>query len=314
MPKHSSKSSKSQKLAIACWLYPGPRNYRPKYVNVLYKQVREHMPLKHRFVCIYDDSAYSEGDFDSGIELMPIPASARPLLELKSLGGAAHPACFARLWHFSPESSAEFPGRVFMFDVDSIPTADMSSLVEYQSQADFISMRRPPAFGMLQHYLTGGSWILRSGVLHDVWDDFVADPVKARADASAWLLEGTSIPLTGWIGGSDQAYLSHRLVPLMEERGSITYWKDDCGILLWDHFRKQQGCVPGSLLHFNGVHKPWALDWPLTRSLYGETEYRVTRKPLKYGGVTYGAGAPFFPLRRVDALALMAMGRIEVAG
>lgn len=301
---------RSVPLTIVCWLWPGPRNYRPKYVNVLYQRVQKFMSLKHRFVCIYDDLKYSPDAFDGGIELMPIPASARPLLVLTSLGGRMHPACFARLWHLSEESTAAFPGRVFAFDIDSIPAAEMAPLVEYRSDADFISMRRPPAFGMRRHYLTGGSWILHSGTLHHLWDEFIADPAKARADAAQWFMEDTAIPFTGWIGGSDQAYLSHRLVPLMEEQGPITYWQDDCGILLWDHFRKQHGNVPGCLLHFNGIHKPWALDWTLTRSLYGQTEYRVINRPLRYGSKKYAVGEAL-AVHKNDARPLTLMRRIE---
>lgn len=302
---------KSRQLTIVCWLYPGPRNYRPKYVNILHKQVQKHMPLKHRFVCIYDDQAYSADEFDDGIELMPIPDSLRPLMSLGSLGGPMHPTCFPRLWHFSDESAEAFPGRVFMFDVDSIPIGDLSPLVKYRPSVDFISMLRVPSRS--RPYITGGSWILRSGAFPEVWNDFIADPVKARADATEWFLNGLDQKVIGWSGGSDQAYLSYRFVPQMTEDGPITYWPEDSGILLWDHFRKQKGNVGGRLLHFNGHKKPWHLDWPVVRMAYGAREYRVINKPLRYGRRDYQVGDPFVGQRN-DARALVLMKRLEVVG
>ena len=300
-------------LTVVCWLYPGKRNYRPKYVNVLYQQVQKHLPLKHRFVCIYDERSYRPEQFDAGIELLPIPKAARPLLSLGSLGGRMHPACFARLWHFSDEAAKAFPGRVFMFDVDSIPIGDLSPLVEYQSSADFISMYRPSSSrGRSSPYVTGGSWILRSGAFPEVWGDFIADPVKARADALEWFLNGHDQRVIGWPGGSDQCYMSYRFVPVIEAHGPVTYWGEDCGILLWNHFRLQRGKVEGRLLHFNGPSKPWDVDWPLTRQLYGAEEYRVINKPLRYGKHKYGIG-DCFVAKKSDALALVIMRRIEAA-
>lgn len=298
----------SNKLTVVCWLFPGPRNYRPKYVSVLADLVRKHLSLKHRFVCVYDDRAYSPDEFE-GVELVPMPEASRSLLSLGSLGGSMHPSCFSRLWHFSDEAAEVFPGRVFMFDVDSIPIGDMSHLVKYQPRAKFITMLRVPSKS--KSHITGGSWILRSGSFPEVWDNFISDPVKARADATEWFLNGYEQKLVGWHGGSDQAYLSHQLVPQMKEKGPITYWANDCGILLWDHFRRQQGNVDGCLLHFNGPKKPWDIDWPLTTGIYGNRRYRVINKPLKYGRREYQVGSPFLANRN-DAKALEAMQRIQV--
>lgn len=301
-------------LTIVTWLWDGPREYRPKYVNVLYRLVQQHLPLEHRFVCVYDDKRFNARYFDPGIELMPMPDAARDLISLKSISGQEHPSCFARLWHLSQEAAEAFPGRVFMFDVDSIPIGDMSGLVEYRSDADFITMRRVPSSGRSRPYITGGSWILRSGAFTGLWDEFMADPAKARADAAEWFLQGNDQRLVGWAGGSDQSFLSHRLIPQMTEDGPITYWRDDCGILLWDSFRKQRGQVPGCLLHFNGVHKPWQLEWTLTRELYGNMEYRVINRPLPYGARKYEVGETFLARNKHDARALVLMRRIEVAG
>lgn len=302
-------------MTIACWLFPGKRNYRPRYVNVLYRQVQKHLSMAHRFVCVYDDRTYRADQFDDGIELMPIPSVARPLLSIGSLGGAMHPACFARLWHFSDEAAEAFPGRVFMFDVDSIPIGDLAPLVRYRPTAKFISLLRPPSSnGRSKPYITGGSWILKSGSFPEVWDDFIADPLKARADALEWFLNGHPQRVIGWPGGSDQAYLSYRFIPQMKERGPVTHWPDDCGILLWDHFRKQQGEVDGRLLHFNGHKKPWDLNWRITRELYAaHMEYRVINKPLRYGGRRYEVGDPFIGDPK-HARALCIMRRLEVAG
>lgn len=299
-------------LTLVCWIYPGPRNYRPKYVNVLYQRVKQFMPMRHRFVCIYDDTYYKAEHFDPGIELMPIPESARPLLALGSLASKMHPACFARLWHFSEEAAELLPGRVFMFDVDSIPIGDMSPLVKYRSDADFVGLRCGGT-ERLRHYLAGGSWILRSGSLTHVWNDFIADPIQARADAAAWFVEGRDLQYVGWIGGSDQAYMSYRLVDHISEDGPITYWNGDFGILLWDRFRRERGQVDGCLLHFNGHKKPWSLDWKLTRELYGNVEYCVIGRPLKYGGRRYEVGEPFIAARPSHARALLAVNRIAVA-
>src|SRR5690554_3145799 len=159
-------------LTIACWLFPGKRNYRPRYVNVLYRQVQKHLSMAHRFVCVYDDRTYRAEHFDDGIELMPIPSVARPLLRIGSLGGTMHPACFARLWHFSDEAAEAFPGRVFMFDIDSIPIGDLTPLVRHRARAGFVSLCRISG-SIYQPYIAGGSWILKSGSLPEVWDEFL---------------------------------------------------------------------------------------------------------------------------------------------
>lgn len=306
-----ARRGRRSQLTVVCWLYPGPRNYRPRYVNILFERVRQFLPLKHRFVCIYDDTAYAEDEFDPEIELFPIPESARPLLALKSLGGPVHPACFARLWHFSQEAADAFPGRVFMFDLDSIPIDDMSHLVEYRSDADFVGLLRRPGSPEGRWYTCGACWILRAGSLTEVWDEFIADPEGVRAAAAEWFLNGREQRVVGWVGGSDQSVMSYRLVDRIAEGRRLTYWPDDCGILLWDHFRRQRGEVEGCLLQFNGVKKPWQLDWPLTRRAFSATEYRVVNRPLRYGKRRYNVGEPLMVSRPSHARVLIASRRIE---
>src|SRR5690554_4397815 len=203
------RRGRRNQLTLVCWLYPGKRNYRPKYVNVLYRQVQKFMPLRHRFVCIYDETAYRADDFAAGIELMPLPEVTRSLLPLGSLSGNMHPSCFARLWHFSQEAAEVLPGRVFMFDIDSIPIGDMSPLVQYRSDADFVSLRRVPSSS--HAHIAGGSWILRAGAFPEVWDDFIADPIAAREAAANWYWGESQ--QQGWSGGSDQSWLSYRFIP-----------------------------------------------------------------------------------------------------
>lgn len=306
-----ARRRRSNQLTVVCWLYPGSRNYRPTYANVLYKRVQKYLSLRHRFVCIYDDTAYPSDAFDPGIELMPIPEAARAYMAYQSLGGPIHPSCYQRLWHFSDEAADVFPGRVFMFDLDSIPIGEMKHLVEYRRDADFITLLRQPKSELSRGYVCGGSWILRSGSLTEIWGRFVADPDGVRRAAADWFLNGRDQKIVGWVGGSDQSVMSYMLVGQMSEKGPITTWPEDCGIRLWDHFRRQKGAVDGCLLHFNGVKKPWQLDWPITRKLYGDVEYRVISRPLKYGAKRYEVGAPFMAARPSHARALLASGRIE---
>lgn len=311
------KKKAAEPLTIVCWLYPGPRNYQPRYVNVLYRQVQQFLPIPHRFLCIYDDLAYSRESFDEGIELLGIPPAARELLGLKNLNGTDHPACYARLWHFSDEAADIIPGRMFMFDVDSIPVADMTGLATFRPDADFVSMHRISG-SIVRPYVMGGSWLYRCGSLPEIWDDFIADPSAARESAAEWFKARNSHLSGGWLGGSDQAWLSYKLVPKMSEQSKITFWPEDCGILLYHQFAKEQGAVAGALLQFNGHNKPWGVDWPLTARLYGARQYEVIGKPLRLGSKTYQIGERLTPGRATssaEARALVHMNRlIEVNG
>jgi hypothetical protein len=315
----TTKKRGPKPITIVCWLYPGARNYRPKYVNVLFRQVQKHLSRSHRFVCVYDHRTYAESEFDDGIELMPIPEAARRVMSLRNLSGTDHPTCFARLWHFSAEAAEVFPGRVFMFDVDSIPIGDLAPLIDHRKDADYVSLYRTEQCP--RPYVAGGSWILKSGSLPEVWEKFIADPRAARTQAAAWFIH-SAVANTGrgkqylksWLGGSDQAWLSFMLVDRMSEDGPVSFWPSDSGILLFNQFKRERGKVDGGrLLHFNGHDKPWDFSWPLTIELYGERQYRVVNKPLRYRGRRYEVGETF-PSRYGDAKALVIVHRLEVAG
>lgn len=243
------------RLSVITCLWPGPRDYRPAYVNALARSVRRQLSLPHRFVCLH--TGVDVDAFDTRVvEPVAFPPAAEALGRLRTPEGARFPTSYRRLWLFSGEAAEHFPGHVLLLDVDCVAVDRLEPLVERGLAQDFTGWRPSSRWGTPGR-LGGGTWMLRTGAHTRVWQDFVANPPYAIHDAAA----------AGY-RGSDQAWLSYCLprAPAWSARHGI-YQAQDMRI------RPHQPTPPewplpgddgphgrARLVHFNGPKaKPWTV-------------------------------------------------------
>lgn len=226
-------------LTVHCYLWreQGGRDYRPEHVNTLARMVRRHLHVPHRFVCVTDEP----GDYDAGVDVVPLPEEARGLAALRTPEGARFPSSYRRLWSFSPEAVV-LGERLLMLDIDCVVTGDITPLVERGD--DFVGWRPRHAWGRNQQRVGGGTWLLRAGTKADVWHTFHADPTRTIQRARE-----------AGHRGSDQAILSWQLY---DERH---VWPADCGIYASQDMLRphRHALLPADarVVHFNGTQKPW---------------------------------------------------------
>lgn len=216
-------------ITIVTWLWQGNRAYLPEHVNVLAAMFRRHLSIEHRFVCISD----TQDGFDSAVEVMPIPAAAAQLGQLKTPEGKHFPSCYRRLWMFSRE--AECLGqRVLLIDIDAVVTGNIDHL--FDAQDSFVGWR-PIANWGTGNRLAGGMYLLTTGSHTEVFERFKG--AKSITEAR-----------TRGYRGSDQAWISYQI-----GRNAVV-WPKQSGIY---SVRDFQGELPADacVVHFNGKTKPW---------------------------------------------------------
>lgn len=210
-------------LSFVCWKWRAhaapDRSFQSKHVNVLRSMVARHYPRPFRFVCITDDTA----ELDPRIDALPLPVRFD---ELRSPQGKHFPNCYCRLWNFSRQATI-LGERIFQIDIDVVITGDLRPLVDRDE--DFVGWcdkggvpkaRVPtvPRFRVsaaarrarrlqatirpegARNKIAGGAYLLRTGALPHVWEQF--DPQRSPAQAFA----------AGNLG-SDQGWMSLKLYP-----------------------------------------------------------------------------------------------------
>lgn len=175
-------------LTFLTWKWKAPngaRSFQSKHVNVVYAMVARWYQRPFRFVCLTDEAK----GLDERIEARPLPVRfdqlANPL-------GPRFPNCYCRLWTFSREA-AELGERIFQLDIDVMITGDLCPLVDRDE--DFVGWTDKR---FEEHKIAGGAFLLRTGALPEVWEDF--DPKNSPPAAKA-----------AGFKGSDQAWISYRL-------------------------------------------------------------------------------------------------------
>lgn len=246
-------------VTVVCYLWKGNRAYYPAHVNALERGIRQHLPGA-RFVCIADGFNMTDGLFAPEVNLIPTPDTLLRIGALKSPHGDRYPASYRRLWTFSREARDVLGEHVLQLDVDCIPTASLWPLLDQAAGETFCGWRPRSLWGA-PNRIAGGTYYVKPGGCRHVWDDFVADPGKVIAAATA----------ANW-KGSDQAIMSHLL------QGHRA-WRDPHGIYQAQDMRGYSGNVAwplpadARLVHFNGERKPWdVLHWPWVREHYGAGE------------------------------------------
>jgi len=219
--------------SIVCWLWnDGFREYRPHHVNTLQKMVARHLQEPHRFICITDET---EG-FDPGVEVMPTPAAAKALGELRSPEGQRFPSCYRRLWMFSEEAKV-LGDRVLLIDIDLVVVNDLAPIFDHPH--DFVGWRPFRDWGNTCRF-GGGIYLITPGTRTNVWDEFTGAASIAEARNAGFR-------------GSDQAWLSFKL------GHREPHWDRTSGIYSIRDMKGTEHKLPvdARLVQFNGPEKPW---------------------------------------------------------
>lgn len=171
------------------WTEPkSPRKFTSHHVNVLRAMVARWYDRPHRFVCVTDDPT----GLDPRIESIAMPVD---FSGVASPQGGRFPSCYRRLWNFSPEAAAALGQQILQIDIDVVICGPLAPLLERTE--DFVGWCEL-RFGW--HKIAGGIYLLRTGALPHIWQDF--DPLLSPALAYR----------AGYLG-SDQGWMSFRLYP-----------------------------------------------------------------------------------------------------
>ena len=219
-------------LTFVCWLWKGWRPvYGPEHVNSLNRQLKKHMSVPHRLVCITDD--------DTGIECETFPLWTMPRakipgrLDLASQG--VIPDCFIRLKMFDPKIGKLFGPRIVSIDMDCVILDDLAPL--FDNDYDFAAAKG------YRSYLCGSLWQLRTGTNEDVWRGY--DPVESPKIIAGTTHGGRPI------SGSDQAWMSICMpdAPL---------WGEAEGVYQFMELRPQRRVPKNArVVFFAGAINPW---------------------------------------------------------
>lgn len=219
--------------SIVCWIWGnGERRYSPQHVNVLQRMFARHLPEKHRFICVTDETK----GFDKGVEVIQTPAEAVRVGMFKSPEGLRFPSCYRRLWMFS-DAAKVLGERVMLIDVDLVVLRDVTPM--FDLTADFVGWRPFRDWGTQMRY-GGGIYLLTPGTRRHVWEKFTGDASIRAARAAGFR-------------GSDQAWLSYAL------GAKEVHWPKSSGIYSIRDFPKTPHAPPSDarLVQFNGPVKPW---------------------------------------------------------
>lgn len=215
---------------VLTWLWAGNRDYLPEHVNVLAAMFRRHLSEPHRFICITD----MRGQYDPGVEVMPMPPAAKVLGKFSTPEGGRFPSCYRRLWMFSDEAMC-LGKRVLMVDVDIVLTGNIDHL--FEPRARFVGWQPKASWGGTNR-IGGGMYLMTPGAHPEVFTDFNGMESIMRARAAGFR-------------GSDQAWLSYKLA------GTCKLWKPDSGIYSIRDLKDGQLPADACLVQFNGTGKPW---------------------------------------------------------
>lgn len=193
-------------LSVVTWLWArDDRNrkyiaqdfrFTARHVNMLRDALERHLRVPHEVVCFTDSAA----GLDPRIRPEPI---------WPDVGG--HGRCWRRLQCFEPDFGRLVGPRYLSLDLDCVVLGDLGPLVE---RGDDLVLWRPR--GLPQ--FNGSMWLHTPGTYGEVLEGF--DPA----------LSPLRLAELG-IGGSDQAWLTHKLwgrVPTFGARDGVHRWRTEC--------------------------------------------------------------------------------------
>ncbi len=183
-------------LSVVCYLwnetgFSEPRGFEPEQVNLLARQVNEHLSFPYRFICITDET---EG-FDDGVDVMPLPDEAREIANVPTAQGKERfPSCYRRLWTFS-QGAKVLGDVVLVLDIDCFIVGSLDPLFDFMPDADFVGWNPVQAWGKTK--VGGGTWRHCPGTRTKLWENFSQRDALRIKDLG--------------FNGSDQAILSYYL-------------------------------------------------------------------------------------------------------
>jgi hypothetical protein len=211
-----------------------PRFFKPEHVVRLAQLFKKHLPVEHRFVCICDEVPTES----NGVTWIQTPATAAAAGAMRSPEGNRFPSCYRRLWAQSEDAAKILSPRVLLGDIDMIPVADLSPIVNRPEP--FVGWRPFRDWGAKMR-IGGGLYLFTPGAHAKVWTDFIKNPHAAVAEARA-----------AGFRGSDQAWLSHKLA------GKVPVYGRDSGLYsIRDLGHGHVLPKDARLVQFNGPIKPW---------------------------------------------------------
>jgi hypothetical protein len=216
-----------------------PRFFKPEHVVRLAELFKKHLPVEHRFVCICDEVPAES----NGVTWIETPPEALDAGRIRSPEGNRFPSCYRRLWAQSEEAAKVLSPRVLLGDIDMIPVADLSPIVNRPEP--FVGWRPFRDWGARMR-IGGGLYLFTPGAHAKVWTDFIKNPHSAVAQARA---EG--------FRGSDQAWLSFKLA------GKVPVWGRDSGLYsIRDLGHDHKLPADARLVQMNGPDKQWSYRGP----------------------------------------------------
>lgn len=188
--------------------------YDPDYVNVLYRAVRAHMTLPHRFLCVTDDAA----DLDPGIEVAPMPEFSVPRATWPTTN-------LAKIAMLAP-GMAEDDEIVLQLDIDLMVVGDLRPFVElFLARPAFYTLREwnpalvravVPLAWRPDRGSQGSVNLYRAGDQRHMYEDFDARTLEIFAK---YRTDRFYFPAVA----RSQAYLPHNWCPSFKN-DCVWYW------------------------------------------------------------------------------------------
>lgn len=226
-------------ISFVCWKWRtagSPRIFLADHVNVLRAMIKRWYAAPFRFICITDNPS----GLDKTIEAIAMPVRFD---QLTSPQGVRFPSCYARLWNFSREAAGVLGERIFQVDIDVVITADLAPLIDRFQSFDFVGWSDKR---FQRNKIAGGAYLLRTGSMAHVWEEF--DPIASPAAALA----------AGHLG-SDQAWMSHRIGETDGIR--IGTWKDAGLVKInWTQARARTAPRGARMVFTSGAKPPWSIE------------------------------------------------------
>jgi hypothetical protein len=227
-------------IQVVCWKWEKTEEtfrYRETYtaghVNAFAKMVGKHLHCPHEIVCITDNY----DGIDPSIRIVPIWD------DLKEYG-----MCYRRLKLFSKEMKEVIGNRFVSMDLDCVITGDITDLL--RNEESFIiwqpRTKKTPYCGSM--------WLMDAGARSFVWDEFKEEDLFWLSDrgggcpgkANRWVHKQAYD--SGYVIGSDQAYISYKLYP------KESVWTKSDGIYNFNEINKFH--QDAKIIFFPGKHDP----------------------------------------------------------
>lgn len=178
------------------WYDPnGKRNqtyiYDGTHAVLLRNQLKRHLTVPHRFVCISDREI-------PGVETVKIDMTTH-----------VPRSRYAKLMTFRPDIADILGPRILQLDLDTVIVRNIDAIVERDED---LVLWRNPCFGIARRRTRYNTSILlyRAGTRNEIWNKFDVKTTPAE--------------MAKWTTGTDQAWISH-----MVGEGA-PYWSDKHGI------------------------------------------------------------------------------------